>query len=120
MRARSSGHAEPSDIVIGRAPARTIAGPACRTGTGCRTGRRAPETRRDREALAPEATTWHAAPMQNSHQSPRAGGAAIALLALAGVGIGNHYGQASIGLLAGLAIGTAIALALWLLDRRRG
>jgi hypothetical protein len=58
--------------------------------------------------------------MTNSNPSPpRAGGAAIAFLALAGVLIGNHFGQASIGLLAGLGAGVAVALGLWLLDRWR-
>jgi hypothetical protein len=70
------------------------------------------------EALARRFATWHAAPMQSSKRPPRAGGAAIALLAIGGVVIGNHFGQASIGLLAGFGSGVAIALALWLLDRR--
>ena len=51
-------------------------------------------------------------------QQNRAGGAAIAFLAIGGVLIGNHYGQATIGLLAGLGLGVAIALAIWLRDRR--
>jgi len=70
------------------------------------------------EALARGFATWHAAPMQSSKRPPRAGGAAIALLAIGGVVIGNHFGQASIGLLAGLGSGAAIALGLWLADRR--
>jgi hypothetical protein len=74
--------------------------------------------RRHAEALARRFATWHAAPMQNSKNPPRAGGAAIALLAIGGVVIGNHFGQASIGLLAGFGLGAAIALALWLADRR--
>lgn len=70
------------------------------------------------EPLAHRFGTWHAAAMQSSKRPPRAGGAAIALLALAGVVIGNHYGQASIGLLVGLGSGVAIAVGLWLLDQR--
>lgn len=50
-------------------------------------------------------------------RKPRAGGAAIALLAIAGVVIGNHYGQATIGFLAGVALGAAIALLVWWRDR---
>jgi hypothetical protein len=94
-----------------------IAGSACHCGTRSfhhENGSEAPE------ALAYHRATWHAARMQGSKRPPRAGGAAIALLALGGVIVGNHYGQASIGLIAGLAAGGAIALATWLIDRNRG
>jgi len=57
-------------------------------------------------------------------QSPRqssgtAGGVFIAILALLGVFIGGFQGQPTIGLLAGLALGGVIALAMWWKQRRR-
>lgn len=55
-----------------------------------------------------------------SSSEPRAAGAAIALLALAGAIGGTFYGQPTIGLLAGLGLGIAIAIAFWLVDRQRG
>lgn len=51
-------------------------------------------------------------------RSPRAGGAAIALLAIVGAVVGNIYGQASLGLVAGVGAGVLIALGIWLADRR--
>lgn len=45
-------------------------------------------------------------------------GAIIALLILAGVIIGGLLGQPSIGMLAGLAAGIAIAIFLWLRERK--
>jgi hypothetical protein len=50
---------------------------------------------------------------------PQAGGFIIAVAILAGTIIGGLMNQPSIGLLAGLAIGVAVALALWLADRRK-
>jgi hypothetical protein len=49
----------------------------------------------------------------------RAGGAFLALAILAGAVIGSLRGQPTIGVLAGTGAGVSIALALWLLDRRR-
>lgn len=46
-----------------------------------------------------------------------AGGCAIALLAVVGAVIGNIYGEPSIGLLAGVGLGSAIAIGLWLKER---
>ncbi|MFL0585255.1 MULTISPECIES: hypothetical protein [Sphingomonas] len=46
-----------------------------------------------------------------------AGGFLIAVGLLAGTVIGLLVGQPSIGFLAGLAIGSAIAVAMWLKDR---
>lgn len=48
----------------------------------------------------------------------RGGGAAIALLSVAGVLIGARQDQASLGFVIGLAAGIAIAVALWLWERR--
>ncbi|PTQ10293.1 hypothetical protein CLG96_12200 [Sphingomonas oleivorans] len=49
----------------------------------------------------------------------RAHGIFIALGALAGAFIGIFLGQPSAGLLIGLGLGVAFALALWLFDRSR-
>ena len=53
-------------------------------------------------------------------RSPLAGGFFLILAIFAGYAIGVARGQASIGVLAGTAVGTAIALFIWWLDRRRG
>jgi uncharacterized membrane protein (UPF0136 family) len=50
---------------------------------------------------------------------PQAGGFLIAVAIMAGTIIGGLMGQPSIGLLAGTAIGVVVAIALWLVDRRR-
>ena len=49
----------------------------------------------------------------------RGGGIFIAFLTLAGAIGGGYLGQPSIGLLAGLACGGALATLLWLFDRKR-
>jgi len=48
-----------------------------------------------------------------------AGGFFLAILTLGGAIVGGLAGQPSIGLLAGFALGVAIALALWWKDRER-
>jgi hypothetical protein len=48
-----------------------------------------------------------------------AGGFFLALAIVVGVLVGNHFGQPSIGFLGGMAAGAAIALLLWIADRRR-
>ncbi len=48
----------------------------------------------------------------------RGGGVLIALGAMIGPVIGLYTGQPSIGLLAGVAIGAALAAVIWLRDRR--
>jgi hypothetical protein len=53
----------------------------------------------------------------NRRNSPRAGGAIIAGFIIAGVVGGSIVGQPSIGFLAGLVAGVAIALLIWLKDR---
>ncbi len=63
--------------------------------------------------------------MHNDHRPTSttpsmAGGFFIAMLTIAGTVIGGLQGQPTIGLLAGLAIGIVIALALWLFDRAKG
>ena len=59
-----------------------------------------------------------------SRQSPRSkrssgGGVFIALLTIAGAIIGGLMGQPSIGMLSGIALGVAIAITLWLVERKR-
>lgn len=55
-----------------------------------------------------------------SESRPRmAGGIFIFLGLLIGAVLGVVYNEPSIGMIAGFAIGTAIAVAIWLLDRRR-
>jgi UDP-N-acetylmuramyl pentapeptide phosphotransferase/UDP-N-acetylglucosamine-1-phosphate transferase len=51
--------------------------------------------------------------------APRAAGAIIALGLLAGTLIGIFLNQPSLGFLVGLALGSAIAIGLWFMDRRR-
>ena len=50
---------------------------------------------------------------------PQAGGFIIAVAIVAGTIVGGLNGQPSIGLLAGLGLGVAAAVAVWLVDRRR-
>ena len=56
--------------------------------------------------------------MATSPRPSRAAGIFLAVGAIAGAIVGNHYGEASAGLLIGLGAGVVIALALWLVDRR--
>jgi hypothetical protein len=55
---------------------------------------------------------------ENGKRAPQAGGAIIAGAIIAGVVGGSILGQPSIGFLAGTAIGIAIAVLIWLRDRR--
>jgi hypothetical protein len=55
--------------------------------------------------------------MAPSPRSPSAGGFPIALGALGGTAVGLYTGQPSIGFLAGLAVGVALALLIWWRDR---
>jgi uncharacterized membrane protein (UPF0136 family) len=55
--------------------------------------------------------------MANEPRSPSGGGIFIALGAAAGVIVGRFYAQTSIGLIAGVAVGAAIALAMWWRER---
>jgi len=56
--------------------------------------------------------------MANQRAEPKSGGIFIAIGSLGGVFVGRLYGETSIGLLAGFAIGSAVALAIWWADRR--
>jgi hypothetical protein len=56
--------------------------------------------------------------MADNRRNPAGGGIFIALGAAAGVIVGRLYAQTSIGLIAGTAVGIAIALSLWWRERR--
>jgi hypothetical protein len=51
--------------------------------------------------------------MTENPRSPAGGGIFIALGVAAGVTLGRLYGQTSIGLIAGLTLGAAIATLIW-------
>lgn len=71
--------------------------------------------------LAPSPLSWHGARMEKqSGSTSRAGGAIIAFSILAGAIIGARQGQPSAGTVIGAIVGTAITLALYFYDRRRG
>ncbi|MDB5719308.1 MAG: hypothetical protein JWM38_2735 [Sphingomonas bacterium] len=55
----------------------------------------------------------------NDTPAPRAAGFFIAAAVMVGAVIGVIVGEPSIGVLAGVASGIAIAVLLWLRDRRR-
>jgi hypothetical protein len=57
--------------------------------------------------------------MSQPTRSSAAGGFFIAAGALGGTIVGIVMRQPSLGFLGGLALGAAIALAIWLIDRRR-
>lgn len=68
--------------------------------------------------LASRNEAWQWEPMnKRQHGSPRGAGAIIALLSITGVIVGGLMGQPTIGLLAGLGLGVAIGIAMWLRDR---
>ncbi|MEO7813910.1 MAG: hypothetical protein ABIR87_00495 [Sphingomicrobium sp.] len=48
-----------------------------------------------------------------------AGGFFLIVAILAGFGIGAHFNVALVGAIAGTLVGTLIAIAIWLKDRRR-
>jgi hypothetical protein len=52
-------------------------------------------------------------------RSTRAGGCLFSLALLAGVGLGAHYGQPSIGFLGGTGVGLVVLILAWLIDRSR-
>lgn len=53
-----------------------------------------------------------------SPRGPVAGGAILALSLFAGVAAGVAMGQPSLGFLAGLGVGIAVCVTIWLRDRR--
>ena len=73
--------------------------------------------RDDRDAVAPAPRVWQRSAMNRPSQSPKAGGMPIALGTLGGAIIGAVFGEATIGLLVGLALGIGIAVWIWRRDR---
>ena len=72
------------------------------------------------QALAHWRQAWHGAAMErNSGTASRAGGVIIAFTVIAGALVGAHFGQPSLGTVIGTAVGVAVALLLYLHDRRR-
>lgn len=57
--------------------------------------------------------------MSQPNRPSAAGGFFIAAGALGGTVVGIALRQPSLGFLGGLALGAAVALAVWLIDRRR-
>ena len=66
-----------------------------------------------RDGVALHNGTWQGSPMAKQPRNPTGGGIFIALGAAAGVVIGRLYAQTSIGLVAGVAAGFAIAAFIW-------
>ena len=64
-----------------------------------------------------DARAVHCAPMRNT---TRSGGCFLTLCILAGLPLGLAIGNPMKGILIGTAAGMAIAVAIWLMDRRRG
>lgn len=67
--------------------------------------------------LASRNGTWQGHAMADTPPSA-AGGILIAICSMGGTAIGLTQGQVTIGFLAGLAIGSLGAIAVWLRDRR--
>ena len=81
--------------------------------TKCQNGTMVPA----RDGVALHFGTWQGADMANQSKNPTGGGIFIALGAAAGVIVGRLYAQTSIGLVAGVAIGCAIATIIWWRER---
>jgi hypothetical protein len=64
-------------------------------------------------------TSCHERAMRGKARFTQAGGAILAIAIIAGTVAGVMVGQSSIGFLVGAAAGIAIALLIWLTDRRR-
>ncbi len=57
--------------------------------------------------------------MSKPDKTPRAGGALIAVTILVGAVVGIAWRQPSLGVVAGLAAGIALAVLVWLIDKKR-
>ena len=57
--------------------------------------------------------------MSSPRPTPAAGGFFLVVAILAGFGLGLSHGRALEGSVIGLAVGTIIAVAVWLIDRSR-
>ncbi|MEG3088758.1 hypothetical protein [Sphingomonas sp. PB4P5] len=60
-----------------------------------------------------------ASPPPTSSRNSMAGGFLIAVGAMLGAGLGSFLEQATLGFLIGAAAGAGMAIAIWLIDRRR-
>jgi hypothetical protein len=60
-----------------------------------------------------------ASPPHKSARNSSAGGFLIAAGAILGAGLGSLVQQATLGFLVGAAAGCGMAIAVWLIDRRR-
>jgi Na+/proline symporter len=58
--------------------------------------------------------------MNEPKNKSMAGGVFIALGLIGGVIAGVYYNQASAGMVIGLGVGAAVALLVWVIDRKRG
>lgn len=67
--------------------------------------------------LEPRRRAWHGRLMPR--KSPLAGGFFLILAIFAGLAIGVWRGEPTLGVIAGTALGAAIALIVWWRDRRR-
>lgn len=52
-------------------------------------------------------------------RTPMAGGCLLVAAIFIGLIAGTAFGETSVGLVAGIAAGIALAVAVWLIDRRR-
>jgi uncharacterized membrane protein (UPF0136 family) len=57
--------------------------------------------------------------MATSTRNPMSGGFLLALSLIIGVLVGVWRGEPSVGFVGGLAVGLALLLVVWLIDRRR-
>lgn len=69
------------------------------------------------DGVALQFGTCQGCAMANTPRNPTSGGIFIALGAVAGVVAGRLYGEPSIGLVAGVAIGLALAGLIWWRER---
>jgi hypothetical protein len=53
------------------------------------------------------------------NESPKSAGGPLAIAIILGALIGSIMHQPTIGVLAGIAVGTVVAVAIWLRDRKR-
>ena len=73
-----------------------------------------------RSAVARRRAAWQSGVMaSSSSRNPMAGGFLLAVSLIVGVLVGVVRGQASVGFVAGLGVGVALLLAVWLIDRIR-
>jgi hypothetical protein len=68
--------------------------------------------------MAVSASSCQSDCMAQPPENTRSGGIFIAIGGFAGVFMGRHYGQPTVGFISGLAIGGLLALLMWLKDRR--